>query len=216
MSFTFGEKQPYRIWFDYLKTCMNDDSLNEKINKDFYKEWNLVSVKNEKFDTWFSKHEHLFTDRKTEIKIKGEKVSLNTICVEIPINYTITEVQNKIGKVIKDKINKKSSKFKITSNRPLILPPFDYFLYAWKIKKTKKKLSLEKVWEKVDEEIRERQKKVSKLVDKNKLKRRWLMGKPFNPEARNKAVLISRNIKKAERILLNVCSGIFPGEYSDN
>ena len=216
MSFTFGEKQPYRIWFDYLKTCMNDDSLNEKINKDFYKEWNLMSVKNEKFDTWFSKHEHLFTDRKTEIKIKGEKVSLNTICVEIPINYTITEVQNKIGKVIKDKINKKSSKFKITSNRPLILPPFDYFLYAWKIKKTKKKLSLEKVWEKVDEEIRERQKKVSKLVDKNKLKRRWLMGKPFNPEARNKAVLISRNIKKAERILLNVCSGIFPGEYSDN
>jgi hypothetical protein len=216
MSFTFGEKQPYRIWFDYLKTCMNDVSLNEKINKDFYKEWNLVSVKNEKFDTWFSKHEHLFTDRKTEIKIKGEKVSLNTICVEIPINYTITEVQNKIGKVIKDKINKKSSKFKITSNRPLILPPFDYFLYAWKIKKTKKKLSLEKVWEKVDEEIRERQKKVSKLVDKNKLKRRWLMGKPFNPEARNKAVLISRNIKKAERILLNVCSGIFPGEYSDN
>jgi len=216
MSFTFGEKQPYRIWFDYLKTCMNDDSLNEKINKDFYKEWDLVSVKNEKFDTWFSKHEHLFTDRKTEIRIKGEKVSLNTICVEIPINYTITEVQNKIGKVIKDKINKKSSKFKITSNRPLILPPFDYFLYAWKIKKTKKKLSLEKVWERVDEEIRERQKKVSKLVDKNKLKRRWLMGKPFNPEARNKAVLISRNIKKAERILLNVCSGIFPGEYSDN
>lgn len=216
MSFTFGEKQPYRIWFDYLKTCMNDDYLNEKINKDFYKEWDLVSVKNEKFDTWFSKHEHLFTDRKTEIRIKGEKVSLNTICVEIPINYTITEVQNKIGKVIKDKINKKSSKFKITSNRPLILPPFDYFLYAWKIKKTKKKLSLEKVWVRVDEEIRERQKKVSKLVDKNKLKRRWLMGKPFNPEARNKAVLISRNIKKAERILLNVCSGIFPGEYSDN
>ena len=121
-----------------------------------------------------------------------------------------------IGKVIKDKINKKTSKFRVTSNRPLILPPFDYFLYAWKIKKTKKELSLEEVWEKVDEKIRERQKKVSKLIDKKKLKRRWLMGKPFNSEARNKAVLISRNIKKAERILLNVCSGIFPGEYSDN
>ena len=37
MPFTFGEKQPFRIWFDYLKTCINDDSLNEKINKEFYK-----------------------------------------------------------------------------------------------------------------------------------------------------------------------------------
>jgi hypothetical protein len=216
MSFTFGEKQPFRIWFDYLKTCLNDNYLNKKINRDFYKEWDLKSIKSEKFDTWFSKHEHLFTDTKNEIKIKGEKNTPNTICVEIPINYTVTEVQNKIGKVIKDKINKKSSKFKITSNRSLILPPFDYFLYAWKIKKSKIDLSLEEVWEKVDQRILDRQKKVSKLISKNKLKKRWLMGKPFNSEARNKAVLISRNIKKADRILLNVCSGIFPGEYSDN
>ena len=44
MKLTFGERQPYRIWFDYLKTCLNDESLNKKVDGGFYKDWNLKLI----------------------------------------------------------------------------------------------------------------------------------------------------------------------------
>ena len=37
---------------------------------------------------------------------------------------------------------------------------------------------------------------------------------PYDKNARNKAVIINRNIKKAKNILTNVCKGVFPGNYS--
>ena len=37
----FGELQPYRVWFDYLKTCLLDKELSKKIDKEYYKTWNL-------------------------------------------------------------------------------------------------------------------------------------------------------------------------------
>ena len=108
-----------------------------------------------------------------------------------------------------NKLNKRLSKFTITSNRPLVLPPLDYFLYAWKLKHSDKKLKLEEIWKKVNERIKQRQERVSKLVGKGKLRKRALA-------SGNKAIIISRNINKAQKILENVCKGIFTGNYSDN
>jgi hypothetical protein len=52
-------------------------------------------------------------------------------------------------------------------------------------------------------------------IDKRiKIKKRALASSSSNKEDKNKAILISRNIKKAKRILDNVCKGIFPGEYA--
>ena len=183
MSLTFGEKQPFRIWFDYLKTCLNDQDLNKKINRNFYKEWNLNLVKNQKFDKWFKNHEHLFVDTKSKMIINNNIQSKNTILIEIPLNYTITKIQREIGKLLNKKINKKLSKFNITSNRSFIM---------------------------------NRQKKIKKLIDNRKLRHRFLMGNKYDKEAKYKAILISRNIKKAQKILENVCEGIFTGNYADN
>ena len=97
----------------------------------------------------------------------------------------------------------------------MILPPFDYFLYAYKTKRDNSDLTLEEVWKKVDEHIKRRQSKVKKQVAKGKLRGRFLMGQvPYDKNARNKAVIINRNIKKAKNILTNVCKGVFPGNYS--
>ena len=163
MSFTFGEKQPYRIWYQYLQTCLNDKDFKNKVNKNFYKDWHLNLVKTQKFDTWFNKHQHLFTDINTSMKISSGTKSNNSILVEIPINYSVTKVQREIGKLLSNKLNQPLSKFRITRNRPLILPPFDYFLYAYKTKRDNSDLTLEEVWKKVDEHIRKRQAKV-KLI----------------------------------------------------
>ena len=209
MKLSFGERQPFRIWFDYLKICLNDESLSKKIDRKFYKDWHLTSIKTQKFDTWYKTHEHLFTDTSTTMKISSGTKSSNSILLEVPLNYSITKVQREVGKVLENKLNKRLSKFTITSNRPLVLPPLDYFLYAWKLKHSDKKLKLEEIWEKVNERIKQRQERVSKLVGKGKLRKRALA-------SGNKAIIISRNINKAQKILENVCKGIFTGNYSDN
>ena len=41
-----GEVQPYRVWFDYLKTCLLDKNLNQKIDKNLYKSWDLKKIEN--------------------------------------------------------------------------------------------------------------------------------------------------------------------------
>ena len=215
MKLSFGERQPYRIWFDYLKTCLNDNVLSKKVNREHYKSWNLNLVKTLKFDTWYKSHEHLFVDVNTQMKISTGTKNPNSVLVEIPVNYSITKVQREIGKILDKKLNQSLSKFRITSNRPLILPPLDYFLYAWRLKNNKKKLTLEEIWEEVNLFIKQRQSKVKKQVAKGKFRSRFLMGTPMNKEARNKSILISRNITKAQRILENVCRGIFTGNYSD-
>ena len=209
MKLTFGERQPFRIWFDYLKTCLNDELLSKKVDRKFYKDWHLTSVKTQKFDTWYKSHEHLFVDTTTQMKISTGTKSSNSILLEVPLNYSITKVQREVGKVLENKLNKRLSKFTITSNRPLVLPPLDYFLYAWKLKHSEMKLKLEEIWEKVNERIKQRQGRVSKLVGKGKLRKRALA-------SGNKAIIISRNINKAQKILENVCKGQFTGNYSDN
>ena len=213
MKLSFGERQPYRIWFDYLKTCLNDESLSKKVDRNFYKDWHLSSVKTQKFDTWYKTHEHLFTDITTTMKISSGTKSSNSILLEIPVNYSITKVQREVGKVLENKLNKRLSKFTITSNRALILPPLDYFLYAWKLRHSNKDIKLAELWTKVQEYILKRQGKVSKLVGKGKLRSRALASGDSNER---KAILISRNINKAQKILENVCKGIFTGNYADN
>jgi len=213
MKLSFGEKQPYRIWFDYLKTCLNDESLSQKVDRKFYKDWNLTSVKTQKFDTWLKTHEHLFTDTSTTMKISNGTKSSNSILLEVPLNYSITKVQREVGKVLENKLNKRLSKFTITSNRALILPPLDYFLYAWKLRHSNKEIKLAELWTKVQEHIQKRQGKVSKLVKNRKLRSRALQSGDSNER---KAILISRNINKAQKILENVCKGIFTGNYADN
>ena len=213
MKLSFGERQPYRIWFDYLKTCLNDESLSKKVDRNFYKDWHLSSVKTQKFDKWYKTHEHLFTDITTTMKISSGTKSSNSILLEIPVNYSITKVQREVGKVLENKLNKRLSKFTITSNRALILPPLDYFLYAWKLRHSNKDIKLAELWTKVQEYILKRQGKVSKLVGKGKLRSRALSSGDSNER---KAILISRNINKAQKILENVCKGIFTGNYADN
>ena len=212
MKLSFGERQPFRIWFDYLKICLNDESLSKKVDRNFYKDWNLTSVKTQKFDTWYKAHENLFTDITTTMKISSGTKSSNSILLEVPLNYSITKVQREVGKVLENKLNKRLSKFTITSNRPLVLPPLDYFLYAWKIKHSNKNYKLEEIWKAVDEHIKKRQYKTKKpefYKKKSRLRQRQLA-------SGNKAIIISRNINKAQKILENVCKGIFTGNYSDN
>jgi hypothetical protein len=213
----FGELQPYRVWFDYLKTCLLDEKLKKKVDKEYYKSWNLSEIKNSTFNKWFKTHSSLFTSKGT-IKIVSKVSNSQAITIEIPTNFKIKEIQREIPKLLKDKVNKSTSRFILTHQRKNIKTiALDSFLIAWKFRQKNKDKRLEDIWELTNNKIDERQSKVKTLLQKGKLRRRKLQGIGSGIKSfKNKSVIISRNILKASKILENVCKGNFPGEYSDN
>ena len=213
----FGELQPYRVWFDYLKTCLLDEKLKKKVDKQYYKSWNLSEIKNSTFNKWFKTHSGLFTSKGT-IKIVSKVSNPQAITIEIPTNFKIKEIQREIPKLLKDKVNKSTSRFILTHQRKNIKTIALYsFLIAWKFRQKNKDKRLEDIWELTNNKIDERQSKVRTLLQKGKLRRRKLQGIGSGIKSfKNKSVIISRNILKASKILENVCKGNFPGEYSDN
>ena len=213
----FGELQPYRVWFDYLKACLLNEKLNKKIDKEYYKSWNLSEIKNSTFNKWFKTHSGLFTSKGT-IKIVSKVSNPQAITIEIPTNFKIKEIQREIPKLLKDKVNKSTSRFILTHQRKNIKTiALDSFLIAWKFRQKNKDKRLEDIWELTNNKIDERQSKVKSLLQKGKLRRRKLQGIGSGIKSfKNKSVIISRNILKASKILENVCKGNFPGEYSDN
>ena len=223
MKLSNKEIQPYRIWYEYLQTALNDKSFSNKVNKNFYKDWHLNLVKKQKFNQWIKSHEHLFTQSdNSEIKLFEGKRTPNTLLVEIPVSFNVQRIQRDIGKAVKGKVAKAQThqRFKIQTNRPLQTAPLDYFRWAYEYKQSGK-LKLEEIWTKVNQKQIDRQKKVAKRVERflktgKGIRKRALSTGGFTKTDKNKAVLISRNIKKAQNILTNVCKGVFPGNYSDH
>ena len=217
----FKELQPYRVWYQYLQTCLNDNVLSKKVDKEYYKNWNLNLIKTTKFDKWFKTHQHLFVS-KDKAKIVNKKTNDESILLEIPQFYPISKIQKELPQILKGKI----IGTRLTHNlRNINTPALDSFHYAWKFKKKYPKKKLEDIWKLCDDLINKRQSKVKTLVAKGKLRQRQQQG--YGREAqtgksmklvksKNKAIMISRNILKAQKILQNVCIGQFPGHYSDH
>ena len=237
MKLTFKQLQPLRIWYEYLCVCLKHKELKKKIDRNFYKSWNLSQLKSGKFDKWFKTHSHLFEEKKREITLFNGKRTPNTLLVEIPTNLTVEEVMKDIGKTIKGNIAKKHSKF-ATTNPKIKTQALDYFRYCWEFRQQKKyqgKGSNLLIHEAVNKLIKDRQssKRMKTMIAKRKLKSRGLAGnfsqtdtddlslpKAVTSDRQNTkettSILISRSINKADKILNNVCKGFFPGDYADH
>ena len=127
------------------------------------------------------------------------------------MNYSVRKIQNEIGSVLKGKLNKSNARFSITSNRPLQIEKFDYFLWCWQWKQQEKyqvRGGLEMIWTALHTRVQQRQQRYYKAVKKGKIKGR---GVSSGAGKEMRAIMISRNILKANKILLNVCKGQFPG-----
>ena len=240
MKLSNKEIQPYRIWFEYLKVCLNDESLSKKVDRKFYKDWHLNEIKKSKFNRWIKTHHHLFTNQiESKIKLYEGKRTPNTILVEIPVDYTVQKIQRYIGQAVKGKIAKPQTnrRFQITAKQNLKIAPFDYFRYAWQIKRRYQlrnvKIKLHNIWRLVNFVIKKRQtklrnlapwlldyEKIDKLTGQIKVKKAFIRIRKLSlnheqTKAYNsKAVVMANNIRKAQNILENVCKGVFPGDYS--
>jgi hypothetical protein len=223
----FKELQPYRVWYQYLQTCLNNKVLSKKVDKEYYKNWNLNLIKTTKFDKWFKTHQHLFVS-KDKAKIVNKKTNDEAILLEIPKLYPISKIQKELPQILKGKI----IETRLTHNlRNINTPALDSFHYAYKFRKKYPNKKLEDIWELCDDLIKKRQNKfvgkisIKKLVEQGKLRQRKQQGWGREPQTgksgklikpKNKAIMISRNILKTQKILQNVCIGQFPGQYSDH
>ena len=217
MELSFKELQPYRIWYQYLQTCLNDPKLSKKVNQNYYKEWHLNQVKTKTFNQWIKTHERLFTNE-VEQKIrllKGQRTP-NTVAVEIPVNFNVQRIQKEIGKAVKGLVAKQQAnqRYKLHIKRPLQSAPLDWFHWAYQFKQ-QDKYTLHEIWGLVNDKQEKRQVKVKKRSNARRLQRN-LSTSHAKKIDRSKSILISRNINKATKILNNVCKGIFPGHYSDH
>jgi len=235
MNLTFKQLQPYRVWYEYLCVCLKHKELSKKIDRQFYKSWDLNKLKSGKFDKWFKTHSHLFVEKKREITLLKGKRTPNTLLVEIPTNLKVEEIMRDIGKIVKGNVNKKQNKFSPTNPKIKTLA-LDYFRYCWEFRQQKKyqgKGSNLLIHEAVNKLIKSRQssKRMKTMIAKRKLKGRGLAGnyvqtdtghlqKIVTSDKQNTkettSILISRSINKADKILNNVCKGLFPGDYSDH
>jgi hypothetical protein len=235
VKLTFKQLQPYRIWYEYLCVCLKHKELRKKIDRKFYKSWDLNQLKSGKFDKWFKTHSHLFVEKKKEITLFNGKKTPNTLLVEIPTNLTVEEIMKDIGKTVKGKVAQKHSRF-ATTNPKIKTQALDYFRYCWELRQQKKyqgKGSNLEIHEAVNKKIKDRQssKRMKTMIDRRKLKSRGLAGnyvqtdtghiqKAVTSDKQNTkettSILISRSINKADKILNNVCKGLFPGDYADH
>ena len=237
MNLTFKQLQPYRVWYEYLCVCLENKELRKKIDRQFYKSWDLSQLKSGKFDKWFKTHSHLFVEKKKEITLFNGKRTPNTLLVEIPTNLTVEEIMKDIGKTVKGKVAQKYSKFALT-NQKIKTKALDYFRYCWVFRQKKKfqgKGSNLLIHQAVHQYIKDRQssKRMKTMIKNYKLKSRGLSGhfaqtdtddltlsKSVTSDKQNTkettSILISRSINKADKILNNVCKGLFPGDYADH
>ena len=84
MKLTFKQLQPYRVWYEYLCVCLKHKELKKKIDRSFYKSWNLSQLKSGNFDKWFKTHSHLFVEKKKEITLFKLKILFPLVLEFIP------------------------------------------------------------------------------------------------------------------------------------
>ena len=204
MKLSFGEKQPYRIWFDYLKTCL-DFPNDFKVDKSKYIHWKLNLVSKLTFNQWWTKvGSDLFNKEIEQIKeVRTARQSNTSTFIEVP-NDTPTEYAiEKIRDILQSKTSKKTNK----RLRPLQL---QIYLKTFKLRKEKKSLlEVAKLLRKQRLNIMKTHKSRALMKDERTVR--------FFPKEMlyyTKQRIIIRFSKNAKRILQNVCKGTFPGQYT--
>lgn len=197
--------QKYRLHYDYLKTCLNYPK-EFKVDKSKYSQWKLDEVEKLNFNNWWKKiGSKIFEKQLDQIQeVKTTKQSNSSTFVEIPLDVPTEYAVEKIRKILQDKQMKVKNKERI---RPLEL---QIYLESYLLKQKKLKLA------QIGNELRKKRIRILKTH-----KDRALMSEDkvdnFLPTSMSYEVvnrIIWRYHTNAKQILLNVCKGEFPGNYS--
>ena len=149
-----------------------------------------------RFDTWYSKHKHLFIEN-------------NKISITIPSTLSYNDAVKKVKQLLKGKTDQ-HSEFNITSKRFRYLEIDDYLKCYKKRQQGKKLYDIGTLLEEEYLKKSEQYQKSKKMLQRKLLKKKV---EDMKNNYDNIINIVLRKIKKCEKIIQNTAKGQFPGEY---
>jgi hypothetical protein len=218
-------REAYRLWFEYLRVALksSDNKILDALerSKPFYAHWGDVA--NTKFDKWWKEKGHLFADKYVvrQLQIGDKPIDPGALIVEIPLTQSPTKLTKQVGGIIQDAWNARQREARKGKRRPTS----EYKLTAGAEPKLRAVREMLTVYR--DGYLKEKHKSLRgsdllEEVHRLYLKRRnkcWAkVPTPLLYDRKygdNSVALrnLRRYIQKAERIVLNVANGEFPGRY---
>ena len=215
-------REAYRLWFEYLRVARNSSlaSVQAALKQSalFYAPWGDVT--NVTFNTWWKDTGQLFEDKFVIRKLAAEEEPSdpNALIIEIPLNRSPTVLIKNVGALIQDAValqaqaSKKSKKIPTSAYRltegaePKLLAVREMLTVYRDVYLKNRNLRGKPLLNKIHAFYRGR---------KNK---RWAkVPIPLLPDPDGDTVRAQRNMRryidKAEKVMLNVAKGEFPGEY---
>jgi hypothetical protein len=214
-------REAYRLWFEYLRVALR--SSNQKVREvlkrsaPYYAPWGDIS--NVKFDQWWKDKAHLFEEEYAVRRLgHGEKpTDRSNLLLEIPLSQPRTKVIKQIRELVREasslqkksrtRKNRPTSQYRLTRGAEPRLLALREMLTVYRAVYLKNRgLRGVKLLEKVHEYY---------LGRKNKYRAK--VPQPLIPDKYDDRTVALRNMRryitKAERVMLNVANGEFPGTY---
>ena len=112
----------YRMWFHLVKLIHEceinkikfgvDNKLSVKLNKKFYKDWEIDKYLDASFDDWFADKIHLFAEEKVSL-VKSAEESDEYLYLKFHRNMRKRDVMRQVRKIVKEDRFKSQSKYSI-------------------------------------------------------------------------------------------------------
>jgi len=136
--------QLYRMWFLFLRLGLDlednnipiFDHVNKKntkvrVNKKFYKDWDLEKVKNVKFDDWWKEKKHLFIETSPILTNEIDNVD-EYYYIKVDKRLRIEDVVREVRQLLKSKKTHPTSKYIIHKQHKYIPTHMKYNVFIWK------------------------------------------------------------------------------------
>ena len=212
-------KEAYRLWFEYLRIARRskDQKVRTALERSarFYEPWG--NIENVKFDQWWRGNEHLFEEKSSVRRLsRGQKPADPTaLIIEVPFTQTKAKLFAQVRELIRNAYPTQTprkgrfrpvSQYRLSAGAEPRLMALREMLNVYREVYLKNKdLRGQELLDKVHAYYRGRKRKqqvpslllVAKLDEDN------------SRALRN----MRRYISKAERVMLNVVRGEFPGRY---
>ena len=215
-------REAYRLWFEYLRVAHNSSLASVQAalrqSAQFYAPWGDVT--NVTFNTWWKEKGQLFEDRFVVRKLSpGEQPSdPNALIVEIPLSRSPTVLTKNVKALIQDAVAVRAQ----ASKKSKMMPTSAYRLTEGAEPKLLAVREMLTVYR--DVYLKNRNLRGYPLLSKihafyrGRENKRWAkVPTQLLPDAYAGTVRAQRNMRryidKAEKIMLNVAKGQFPGEY---
>ena len=135
--------QMYRMWFLFVRLGLdcednkipiidyvNNKKIKVRVNKRFYKKWDLERVKHDRFDDWWKDKKHLFIETEPVIvdEIDDDE---NSVYIKIDTRQKVEDVIRGVKKIIKP-TKSFTSEFGIKTQHKYIFTHMKYNIFVWK------------------------------------------------------------------------------------